>query len=86
MADRGSMRVRILDQQGTSIAEWEQFGRPSGVCIRNEVIYVGKVIAFILDPREMMGTSGAEGVAIDAKGNVYGGEVGPQQVARHAKQ
>ena len=46
----------------------------------------GKVIAFIPDPREMMGTSAAEGVAVDAKGNVYGGEVGPQQVARHARQ
>lgn len=46
----------------------------------------GKVVAFIPDPREMMGTSAAESMAVDAKGNVYGGEVGPQQVARHSKQ
>jgi hypothetical protein len=46
----------------------------------------GRIVAFIPDPREMMGTSAAEGVAVDAKGNVYGGEVGPQQVARHARQ
>jgi len=111
VADRGNMRVQILDQQGTFIAEWKQFSRPSGVYIRNEMLYVadsesngvaphpgwkrgtrigsvrdGKVIAFIPDPREMMGTSAAEGVAVDVRGNVYGGEVGPQQVARHAKQ
>jgi sugar lactone lactonase YvrE len=110
VADRGNMRIQILDQNGTFIAEWKQFSRPSGVYIRNDLIYVadsesngvaphpgwkrgirigtvkdGNVTAFIPDPREMMGTSAAEGVAVDAKGNVYGGEVGPQQVARHAK-
>jgi len=110
VADRGNMRVQILDQNGGFIAEWKQFSRPSGVYIRNDVLYVadsesngvaphpgwkrgirigsvkdGKVVAFIPDPRELMGTSAAEGVAVDTKGNVYGGEVGPQQVARHAR-
>lgn len=110
VADRGNMRIQILDLEGKFIAEWKQFSRPSGVYIRNGLIYVadsesngvaphpgwkrgirignvsdGKIVAFIPDPREMMGTSAAEGVAVDAKGNVYGGEVGPQQVARHAK-
>ena len=111
VADRGNMRVQILDQDGKFIAEWKQFSRPSGIFIRNDMLYVadsesngvaphpgwkrgtrigsvkdGKVVAFIPDPREMMGTSAAEGMAVDAKGNVYGGEVGPQQVARHSKQ
>jgi hypothetical protein len=45
----------------------------------------GKVIAFIPDPDEMMGTSAAEGIAVDGRGNVYGGEVGPQRVSRHSK-
>jgi hypothetical protein len=31
----------------------------------------------------MKGTSAAEGVAVDAMGSVYGGEVGPRQLAKH---
>jgi hypothetical protein len=101
---------KILDQDGKFIAEWKQFSRPSGVFIRNDVLYVadsesngvaphpgwkrgirigsvkdGKVIAFIPDPDEMMGTSAAVGIAVDGRGNVYGGEVGPQRVSRHSK-
>ena len=34
----------------------------------------GKVIYRIPDPLELKGTSAAEGVAVDANGNVYGGE------------
>ncbi|HEX6309931.1 MAG TPA: peptidyl-alpha-hydroxyglycine alpha-amidating lyase family protein, partial [Longimicrobiales bacterium] len=40
----------------------------------------GKVTAFIPDPEpdpDASATSGAEGVAVDALGNVYGAEVGP---------
>ena len=33
----------------------------------------------------MKRTSAAEGVAVDAKGNVYGAEVGPRQLVRHAR-
>jgi len=40
VADRGNMRIQILDQDGAFIAEWTQFGRPSGVAIRNDTIYV----------------------------------------------
>jgi DNA-binding beta-propeller fold protein YncE len=46
----------------------------------------GKVIAFIPDPVEKTtGTSAAEGVAADAKGNIYGAEVGPQDVKKYVK-
>ncbi len=46
----------------------------------------GKVIAFIPDPTEKAtGTSAAEGVAVDAKGNIYGAEVGPQDVKKYVK-
>ena len=43
----------------------------------------GKVTAFIPDPEarnapEFRGTSAAEGVAVDAAGNIYGAEVGPK--------
>jgi hypothetical protein len=110
VADRGNMRIQILDQDGKYLGEWKQFSRPSGVYIRNDMIYVadsesngvaphpgwkrgirigslkdGKVLYRIPDPLEMKGTSAAEGIAVDVKGNVYGGEVGPRQVAKHVK-
>jgi sugar lactone lactonase YvrE len=33
VADRGNNRIQIFDQEGTFIAEWHQFGRPSGLFI-----------------------------------------------------
>jgi sugar lactone lactonase YvrE len=33
VGDRGNNRIQIFDQEGTFIAEWHQFGRPSGVFI-----------------------------------------------------
>jgi sugar lactone lactonase YvrE len=111
VADRGNHRIQILAQDGRFIAEWKQFGRPSGVALRDGLIYVadsesngvapnpgwlrgirvgemktGKVLYRIPDPLEMKGTSAAEGVAVDAMGNVYGGEVGPRQLTKHLKQ
>ena len=110
VADRGNFRIQILDQEGAFITEWKQFSRPSGIAIRDGMIYVadsesngvaphpgwkrgirigrvsdGVVLYRIPDPLELKGTSAAEGVAVDAKGNVYGGEVGPRQLVRHAK-
>jgi len=112
VADRGNMRIQILDQGGAFIAEWLQFSRPSGVYLRDDMIYVadsesnglpfaahpgwkrgirigrlkdGHVLYRSPDPLEMEGTSAAEGLAVDAKGNVYGGEVGPRQLVKHVK-
>jgi DNA-binding beta-propeller fold protein YncE len=46
----------------------------------------GKIVTFIPDPvAKATGTSAAEGVAIDAKGNIYGAEVGPQRLMRYQK-
>lgn len=48
----------------------------------------GKVIAFIPDPEpnpDRSATSAAEGVAADAKGNIYGAEVGPRALKRYVK-
>jgi DNA-binding beta-propeller fold protein YncE len=46
----------------------------------------GKVIAFVPDPTEKAtGTSAAEGVAVDTAGNIYGAEVGPQDVKKYMK-
>jgi len=33
----------------------------------------------------LKGTSAAEGVAVDAQGNIYGGEVGPRRLVKHTK-
>ncbi len=49
----------------------------------------GKVIAFIPDPVEnpdASATSGAEGVAADPNGNIFGAEVGPKMVKKYVKQ
>ena len=49
----------------------------------------GKVIAFIPDPEEKpdaSATSGAEGVAADAQGNIFGAEVGPKMIKKYVKQ
>jgi DNA-binding beta-propeller fold protein YncE len=41
VADRSNNRVQIFDQEGTFLAEWRQFGRPSGVFIdKNDILYV----------------------------------------------
>jgi 6-bladed beta-propeller len=40
VADRSNNRVQILDQDGGFIAEWKQFGRPSGVFIKDDILYV----------------------------------------------
>jgi sugar lactone lactonase YvrE len=49
-----------------------------------------KVTAFIPDPEtrnapEFRGTSAAEGVAVDAAGNIYGAEVGPKALRKYTK-
>ena len=46
--------------------------------------------AFIPDPEtqnrpRFTGTSAAEGVAVDAQGNIYGAEVGPKRLKRYVK-
>jgi len=111
VADRGNHRIQVLDQDGNFIAEWKQFGRPSGIALRDGLLYVadsesngvapnpgwlrgirvgdaesGRVLYRIADPLEMKGTSAAEGVAVDMLGNVYGGEVGPRQLAKHIRE
>lgn len=45
----------------------------------------GAVTGFIPDPAERGGTSGAEGVAVDLDGNVYGAEVGPRDLKKYIR-
>ncbi len=50
----------------------------------------GKLVAFIPDPEarnapDFRGTSAAEGVVVDAAGNIYGAEVGPRALKKYTK-
>ena len=46
----------------------------------------GEVMFFIPDPElKPQGTSAAEGVAVDAAGNIYGAEVGPKALKRYVR-
>ena len=48
----------------------------------------GKVTAFIPDPEpkpDDSATSGAEGVAADAQGNIFGAEVGPMMIRKYVR-
>jgi hypothetical protein len=116
VADRSNNRVQILTTDGKYVEEWKQFSRPSGLYVRNGLLYVadsesgsvepkqsawrrgmrignlkdGKLLFFIPDPDrrnqpEFRGTSAAEGVAVDAAGNIYGAEVGPKGVKKYVK-
>ena len=40
VGDRTNNRVQILSPRGQFLAEWRQFGRPSGVRIHNDMLYV----------------------------------------------
>ncbi|GAB5562209.1 MAG: hypothetical protein SynsKO_38560 [Synoicihabitans sp.] len=102
VADRFNNRLQIFDQEGEFLAQWTQFGRPSGVFFgADDTIYVSDsesdnlqnpgwemgirigdahegwvhyfVPMLIGDPRHRRG-SGAEFVAVDKFGNMYGGE------------
>jgi DNA-binding beta-propeller fold protein YncE len=115
VGDRENNRIQIFDQEGKFIAEWRQFGRPSGIAIaKDDTIYVadsesgpdtganelpgikkgirigsakdGAVNAFIEDSESTTPDhSGAEGVGVDAHGNVYGAVVRRQMLERHVK-
>jgi len=113
VADRGNNRVQIFDQEGEFIAQWTQYGRPSGIFFdENDNIYVsdsesdnvqnpgwemgirigdahlGWVHYFIRlptgDPRNL-GTNGAEFVAVDKYGNIYGGQPGPRKLQKYIR-
>jgi hypothetical protein len=113
VGDRGNNRIQIFEQDGTSLAVWTQFGKPSGIFFdSNDQIYVadsesddvqnpgwemgirigdaksGWVNAFILypwgDPRKTAG-DGAEFIAVDKDGNIYGGEPNPKRLQKYVR-
>jgi DNA-binding beta-propeller fold protein YncE len=118
VGDRQNNRIQIFDQEGNFIAQWFQFGRPSGIYIdpKTDTIYVadsesrdarnnaglpglpatgysfnpgaqrgirigsardGSVRYFVPDACAYPYASGstmAEGIAVDAQGNLYGAD------------
>src|SRR3954462_4865381 len=40
VGDRNNNRVQVFDQNGTFIQEFRQFSRPSGIFIKNDILYV----------------------------------------------
>ena len=98
VADRLNDRIQIFDQDGRVLDVWKQFGRPSGLFIsKDDTIYVadqqagirigsavdGSLKAFIKAPTGA--TRVAESVAVDAAGNIYGGENGAMKLMKYVK-
>ena len=77
-------RIYVTDSEST---ETKGYGYHPGWKrgIRVGSLKDGKVTAFIPDLHPGGVTSGAEGVAVDAAGNVYGAEVGAKRVVRYQK-
>jgi len=71
IALRGGL-VYVADSESNGVAPNPGWKRG----IRVGEIASGKVLYRIPDPMELKGTSAAEGVAVDASGNVYGGKWG----------
>jgi DNA-binding beta-propeller fold protein YncE len=116
VGDRVNNRVQIFDAAtGAPLAEWKQFGRPSGIAIVGDTIYVtdsesgpdhgfgelpqwkkgirigsirdGRVKYFIEDlESDSPEHSGAEGIGVDAAGNVWGAVVRRQMLEVHIPQ
>ena len=75
--------VYVADSESGSVSR-NHPGWKRGIRVGN--VKDGKVTAFIPDPDEnATGTSAAEGVAVDARGNIYGAEVGPRAVKKYVK-
>jgi sugar lactone lactonase YvrE len=75
--------IYVTDSESGSVAkartDWKR-----GIRIGN--VKDGKVVAYIPDPNEnATNTSAAEGIAVDAKGVIYGAEVGPRALKRYVK-
>jgi sugar lactone lactonase YvrE len=87
VGDRTNKRIQIFDQEGTFIDQWTQFGSPSGMFIApDDTLYVvdynDRMGVFVGSARDgsiryKFEEALAEGVAVDARGNIYVGETVP---------
>jgi sugar lactone lactonase YvrE len=79
--------IYVADSESGSIAPSQSAWRRG---IRIGSAKDGKLVAFIPDPEtrnrpDFGNTSAAEGVAVDAAGNIYGAEVGPRALKKYVK-
>jgi hypothetical protein len=87
VGDRSNNRIQIFDQDGNFLDQWTQFGTPSGMYISpDDTLYVvdynvkkGVFIGSAKDGsvKYKLDDAVAEGVAVDADGNIYVGETVP---------
>jgi sugar lactone lactonase YvrE len=76
--------IYVADSESGSVGNGRSRTEKRGIRIGS--IRDGRVIAFIPDPVDVAtNTSAAEGVAVDAAGNVYGAEVGPKGLKKYVK-
>ena len=76
--------IYVADSESGSVGNGRSRTEKRGIRIGS--IKDGRVIAFIPDPLEVAtNTSAAEGVAVDAAGNIYGAEVGPKGLKKYVK-
>ena len=76
-------RIYVADSESGSVAQTRTDWKRG---IRIGSAKDGTVTAFIPDPAETPpSTSAAEGVAVDAAGNIYGAEVGPRALKKYVK-
>lgn len=94
VADRSNNRIQIFDQDGKFLDAWTQFGTPSGLYIgADDDLYVAdsKQGIFVGSAKDgsvtalIPGTT-AEGVTVDADGNVYAAEPTDQNLKKFVKQ
>jgi len=75
--------IYVTDSESES-ASRNHFGWKRGIRVGS--LKDGKITAFIRDPAEIpRGTSAAEGIAVDAKGVIYGAEVVPNDLKKYVK-
>ena len=84
--DRNDM-IYVADSESGSVAPPQAAWRRG---VRIGSAKDGKLLYLIPDPEsrnspDFRGTSAAEGVAVDAAGNIYGAEVGPKGVKKYVK-
>lgn len=81
--DRQGM-LYVADSESGSVGSARSRTEKRGIRIGS--LADGKVIALIPDPAQAPpSTSGAEGVAVDAAGNIYGAEVGARALKKYVK-